>query len=91
MGGGVLAGSLIRSVHDKDWGALAELVDGDASSITGSDTAGRCLLHYVVWKSAPPSLLHRRCRPPVPLCSQHSRAVFAKLRRKNTKRYEKYK
>ena len=59
MGGGaVLAGSLIRSVHEKDWGAIAELVDGDASSIAGSDAAGRCLLHYVIWKAAPPSLLH---------------------------------
>ncbi len=54
---GVLSGGLIRLAAEKDWGELAERVDGEPSSVGGSDGAGRTLLHYVLWKRAPVSLL----------------------------------
>lgn len=57
MPGGVLAGGLIRLVAEKDWGELAEKIDGEPSSISGSDAVGRALLHYLLWKRAPLSLL----------------------------------
>ena len=47
MPGGVLAGGLIRLVAEKDWGELAEKIDGEPSSISGSDAVGRALLNHL--------------------------------------------
>ena len=57
MARGALAGTLIRLVHEKKWDELAERVDGEPTSVCGTDLAARSLLHYMLWKRAPLSLL----------------------------------
>lgn len=57
MARGAIAGSLIRLVQEKKWDELAEQVDGEPTSVGGTDAAARSLLHFVLWKRAPLSLL----------------------------------